>query len=268
MLSSDFREEARRRLTGKWGKVALMVLAYAALFFVMGFIEGILPNAIQPILSLAELVIEIPLGFGLIYSLFKVFNGEDVGAFDFVNLGFDNFKKSWGVSLNIALKMIVPIILVIVSYFLIAISIGSIIYSYASSSVFYSAVSPTISGAGIAFGIIGFILLIVSMIWAITKSFYYQLAMLIAIDNPDMTSKDAVLKSQELMTGNRGKLFCLQLSFIGWSILASFTLGIGLLWLLPYMQFAIIAFYKHLNGNSSDNEVVSNVEDIDNNENL
>lgn len=85
MLSSDFREEARRRLTGKWGKVALMVLAYVALFFVIGFIEGILPNAIQPILGLAELVVEIPLGFGLIYSLFKIFNGEDVGAFDFVN---------------------------------------------------------------------------------------------------------------------------------------------------------------------------------------
>lgn len=93
--------------------------------------------------------------------------------------------------------------------------------------------------------------------------------MLVAIDNPDMSSKDAVLKSQELMTGNRGKLFCLQLSFIGWSILASFTLGIGLLWLLPYMQFAIIAFYKHLNENSSNNEVISNVEQLnDNNENL
>lgn len=264
MLSSDFREEARRRLTGKWGKVALMVLAYAALFFVMGFIEGILPNAIQPILSLAELVIEIPLGFGLIYSLFKVFNGEDVGAFDFVNLGFDNFKKSWGVSLNIALKMIVPIILIIVSYFLI---FGALIFAASFAILSPSSATSAASTGGIV-SIIGFILLIVSMIWAITKSFYYQLAMLIAIDNPDMTSKDAVLKSQELMTGNRGKLFCLQLSFIGWSILASFTLGIGLLWLLPYMQFAIIAFYKHLNGNSSDNEVVSNVEDIDNNENL
>lgn len=256
MLSSDFREEARKRLTGKWGKVAIMVLAYMALFFVIGFIEGILPEPIQPILSLAELIIEIPLGFGLIYALVKVYNGEDVSAFDFVSLGFNNFKKSWGVSLNVALKMLLPIILMIVSYFLI---FGALIFAASSAILSPSSATSAASTGGIV-SIIGFILLIGSMIWAITKSFYYQLAMLIAIDNADMSSKDAVLKSQELMTGNRGKLFCLQFSFIGWSILATITLGIGFLWLLPYMQFAIIAFYKHLNGDSSNNEVVSNVE--------
>ncbi len=264
MLSSDFREEARKRLTGKWGKVAIMVLAYMALFFVIGFIEGILPEPIQPILSLAELIIEIPLGFGLIYALVKVYNGEDVSAFDFVSLGFNNFKKSWGVSLNVALKMLLPIILIIVSYFLI---FGALIFAASSAILSPSSATSAASTGGIV-SIIGFILLIVSMIWAITKSFYYQLAMLIAMENPDMSSKDAVLKSQELMTGNRGKLFCLQFSFIGWSILATITFGIGFLWLLPYIQFATIAFYKHLNGDSSNNEVVSNVEINDNNENL
>lgn len=261
MLSSDFREEARKRLTGKWGKVAVMVLAYMALFFVIGFIEGILPDEIQPILSLAELIIEIPLGFGLLYALLKVYNGEDVSAFDFVSLGFENFKKSWGVTLHTTLKMILPIILMIVSYFLI---FGALIFAASSAILSPSSATSAASTGGIV-SIIGFILLIVSMIWTITKSFYYQLSMLIAMDNADMSSKDAVLKSQELMTGNRGKLFCLQFSFIGWSILATITFGIGFLWLLPYIQFAIIAFYKHLNGDSSDNEVVSNVE---NNENL
>ena len=261
MLSSDFREEARKRLTGKWGKVAVMVLAYMALFFVIGFIEGILPDEIQPILSLSELIIEITLGFGLIYALLKVYNGEDVSAFDFVSLGFENFKKSWGVTLHTTLKMILPIILMIVSYFLI---FGALIFAASSAILSPSSATSAASTGGIV-SIIGFILLIVSMIWTITKSFYYQLSMLIAMDNADMSSKDAVLKSQELMTGNRGKLFCLQFSFIGWSILATITFGIGFLWLLPYIQFAIIAFYKHLNGDSSDNEVVSNVE---NNENL
>ena len=52
------------------------------------------------------------------------------------------------------------------------------------------------------------------------------------------------------MTGNRAKLFWLQLSFIGWAILSVFTLGIGYLWLAPYMQMATIAFYKHLEGNN------------------
>ena len=90
------------------------------------------------------------------------------------------------------------------------------------------------------------------MIWSITKSYYYQLAYLIAADNPEMSSKEAVLKSEELMNNKRGKLFCLQFSFVGWAILASFTLGIAYLWLLPYIQFALIAFYKYATGNISD----------------
>ena len=56
------------------------------------------------------------------------------------------------------------------------------------------------------------------------------------------------------MTGKRGKLFCLQFSFIGWAILATLTLGIGFLWLIPYIQFATISFYKSLTSDSGNNQ--------------
>ena len=52
------------------------------------------------------------------------------------------------------------------------------------------------------------------------------------------------------MNGKRAKLFWLQLSFIGWAILCVFTLNIGYLWLVPYIQFAIVAFYKFVAGNN------------------
>lgn len=58
------------------------------------------------------------------------------------------------------------------------------------------------------------------------------------------------------MQGKRSKLFFLQLSFIGWAILAVFTFGIGYLWLLPYMQFATIAFYDFVAGNDITAEVI------------
>ena len=61
------------------------------------------------------------------------------------------------------------------------------------------------------------------------------------------------------MTGKRGKLFCLQLSFIGWAILAVFTLGIGYLWLIPYVQIAIIAFYKFACGDSENKKIDGSV---------
>ena len=119
MVSSEFRLEARKKLEGKWGKAACLVLAYVAILFVLGFISGLFPESMQSILSLAVSVIEVPLSFGFIISLLKLYNDEEVKAFDFLSLGFSNFKKSWGVSLHMFLKLIVPFILIIVSYVLI-----------------------------------------------------------------------------------------------------------------------------------------------------
>lgn len=246
MVSSDFRTEARRKLSGKWGKAISIFIAYSFIFFVMGFVEGLFPEAIQSLLSLAVAVIEVPLAFGFIISLLKLFNEEDVKAFDFLGSGFSNFKKSWGVSLNILLKMLVPVILLIVSYVLVA---SGMTFLAVSSGIFATTSSST-SSVGIILSVLGFILLVVSWIWAITKSYYYQLAYFVAAENPELTGKQAVLKSEELMKNNRAKLFWLQLSFVGWAILCVFTFGIGFLWLMPYMQFAIISFYKHLSGNT------------------
>ena len=47
-----------------------------------------------------------------------------------------------------------------------------------------------------------------------------------------------------MMKGHKFDLFWLYLSFIGWILLSILTLGIGLLWLAPYMQTAMAAFYE------------------------
>lgn len=246
MISSDFRAEARRKLSGKWGKAVCLTLAYAVVFFVLGFIEGLFPESMNGIFSIVSTVIEVPLSFGFIIAFMKLFNDEEVKAFDFFSLGFSNFAKSWKISLQILVKMIIPVILVIVSYVIIGLgAVGTVGASLYSSSA--------TAGFG-ALTIIGFILLIVSTIWAATKSYYYQLSYFVAVDNSDLTAKEVVEKSKELMTGKRGKLFCLQLSFIGWAILAVIPFCIGYLWLAPYIQFATIAFYKFVSGNNSNVE--------------
>ena len=96
--------------------------------------------------------------------------------------------------------------------------------------------------------IIGFIGSIVASIWYIVKSYLFKPALFILFDNPDKTAKEIVEESASIMNGNRWKLFCLEFSFIGWMILASFTCGIGTLWLIPYILVAEICFYEHLVG--------------------
>ena len=46
------------------------------------------------VVSLITTIIELPLSFGLLISFVKLYNGEDVKAFDFLTLGFSNFSRA------------------------------------------------------------------------------------------------------------------------------------------------------------------------------
>ncbi len=82
----------------------------------------------------------------------------------------------------------------------------------------------------------------------IIASYSYAMTGYILAENPELTASEAIDRSKQMMEGNRWRLFCLQISFIGWSILASLTLGIGNLWLTPYRQAASAAFYREVSG--------------------
>lgn len=89
----------------------------------------------------------------------------------------------------------------------------------------------------------------------IVKSLSYSMTPFIMAENPDMTAGEAITASKELMYGHRLELFILDLTFIGWDLLANFTLGIngvsiklalGHLALNPYKNAARAAFYKDI----------------------
>jgi uncharacterized membrane protein len=63
-------------------------------------------------------------------------------------------------------------------------------------------------------------------------------------DNPDLTIMDTLRLSRKMMKGHKMQLFKLQLSFLGWIFLNVLTLGIGSLWLIPYMMTTLAAFYQ------------------------
>ena len=82
----------------------------------------------------------------------------------------------------------------------------------------------------------------------IIASYSYAMTEYILAEHPEMTANEAISKSKEMMDGNKWRLFCLHFSFIGWAILCVFTLGIGNLWLNPYENAAIAAFYREISG--------------------
>ena len=71
MTSSELRLEARKSLTGKWGKAALFMLVYALITFAIGFVLNLIPT----VGGLISFVIDLPISYGLIVSLIKIKRG-------------------------------------------------------------------------------------------------------------------------------------------------------------------------------------------------
>jgi uncharacterized membrane protein len=80
----------------------------------------------------------------------------------------------------------------------------------------------------------------------IVKGYAYAMTPYVMNDRPDLDADDCIHESRMMMKGYKWKLFCLDLSFIGWAILCIFTLGIGLLWLQPYIEASHAKFYEEL----------------------
>lgn len=233
MTASEIRQEARKCLTGKWGKGALATLIFAVISYVISFILNLVPM----VGSIASMIISVPLSFGFtVVMMTKLKRGEEISYLEFFKNGFDKFVKVWQTTLWIFVKMLAPIVVAIV---------GAVVMA--------SGITMTAAGssAGSVLLVLGVIVYLIGIIWAIPRAYSYKLALYIINDNPDMLAKEAVEKSAEIMNGHRWAFFWLQCTFIGWAILACFTLGIGMLWLLPYIQVSTVAFYDNLVGNST-----------------
>jgi len=81
-------------------------------------------------------------------------------------------------------------------------------------------------------------------IGGIIFSYAYRMVPYLLHDYPDLTPKEALKLSRQMMRGYKANLFLLDFSFIGWGFLCILSCGIGLLWLIPYMYTASAHFYE------------------------
>lgn len=78
----------------------------------------------------------------------------------------------------------------------------------------------------------------------IIKSLSYAMAPFLMAEDTTLSARAAIQLSQEKMKGHKWELFCLGFSFIGWNLLSALTLGIGSIFLNPYINAAYAAFYR------------------------
>ena len=105
-------------------------------------------------------------------------------------------------------------------------------------------------GAGFC---MNFLMALYTLLWTLlfiipglVKGYSYAMAPFIMAENPELSPKECIDRSRQIMNGHKAELFFLDLSFIGWSFLSILTLGVGNVFLTPYTTAARAAFYREI----------------------
>jgi uncharacterized membrane protein len=85
--------------------------------------------------------------------------------------------------------------------------------------------------------------LLLLIVPGIVAAISYSQTFYIIAEDPDIRPSEAIDKSKKMMDGYKLKYFYLCLRFILLALLCILTLGIGFLWLMPYIQVTNAKFY-------------------------
>lgn len=89
----------------------------------------------------------------------------------------------------------------------------------------------------------------------IFKALQYSQTIYLLLDHPDLGVLEAIKQSKSIMAGRKVELLDLHLSFVPWYLTVTFTAGLSLLFILPYV-FLTLAGYHDMLTAQDDNEPV------------
>lgn len=250
--AADFRREARDALRGKWTIAVLVGLAAAVL--------GATGNGIGVEFERVTDAANLNLTFGgyTIYSTGIAYANNHV---------LDSFLSGM-----VAYILIIAIILAVVQFVLGCIAaVGYAKFNLdlvdgeeelkAKTLFRYLPQWKTMLAAGVLKSVYTFLWTLLFIIPGIVAAYRYALTSFILAENPELRASEAIARSKEMMDGQKWRMFCLDLSFIGWIILCLFTLGIGKLWLTPYQQAAQAAFYRDVQRPAAGDEMAAQIQE-------
>lgn len=82
----------------------------------------------------------------------------------------------------------------------------------------------------------------------IIAAYSYTMAPYILLEHPELSAKEAIGYSKQMMKGHKFELFVLQLSFILWALLGIVTFGIAYIYVGPYITLTTTDFYHNIKG--------------------
>lgn len=108
--------------------------------------------------------------------------------------------------------------------------------------------------------LINFLWYLLLIIPGIVKSYAYRFVPYILADNPNIGYKRALELSKDITDGQKWRIFVLDLSFIGWFLLGTIALFVGVLFVLPYYNATYAELYVVLRKNAIESGLTNHEE--------
>lgn len=231
--SSELKRLSREQLNGHWGIAIganlLMQMITSALlmpFYFLLILTGgrTVQYITYMIAAFIIAAVSIVIQCGILRMYFGFARGEEVS----IGMMFAEFsKRPFRYMLGYLLLMLIEMVCIMP---------GTICFSVG-----------LVGGTFLAIAI-GAALYLVGTVIMIIVALRFSQVFIILLEHSEMGVMEAFHRSVELMEGNLGRLFYIELSFIGLALLGLLSCGIGMLWVTPYMMQVSVNFYRSLTG--------------------
>lgn len=244
---SDYRKKARNSLAHQWGINAWLV--FLSLFtagLIQLFFERFFPsgsNQQRIFHFLLENLLLFAFSYGLYYIALVVVRGGRAKS----NLLFAVFQKEYfGPILvinliNVAINWVINALVLLPSFLINGINTYSQLLFSTSSTRINLLPDRAID---ISFVLLTLLLSFLSLLLMSIVGGLFQFAAWTKFDYPELSILQCLQYAWYLLKGRIGTYILLQLSFIGWYILGTLALFLGLLWVIAYVNVTIAEFYE------------------------
>lgn len=220
--SAELKALAKEKLDGKYSTVIVAVALIHLLTFLLA--STATPVSVFGVIvsTLTSAIISAVLGIfqtGLALLFLNIACGEPYSSGDI----YYGFRISPGRSLKVSVVIVLVNMIPLLPY-----QIFSMMYMNTQNSIWFILTMVTL-----AIGLV----IYVPLSLALSQSYF------LLLDFPDYSAKQILQTSCRIMKGHMGRLFYIEASFLPLQLLAALSLGIGLLWVMPYMHMTYALFF-------------------------
>lgn len=240
----QLKKAALKALSGKWGLATPMALI---IFFVSVSLSYNGNSAFGvTILPICSTLLTVILNVGFYSFMLKLLCGQKDHA-NFQDL-FYGFKCHPGKALLLYLLTMLYMLPGTLIYIIGICIFIFVIYASAgvSMDLMMTGTVPINTTLLLAVLLMVIVMTLLYLVYTLYIDSTYALVYFLLLDYPDLSVTDIWKRSSQLMKGNRLRYIGLQLSFLPWMLLCICSLGIGMLWITPYMNATTTAFYLDL----------------------